>query len=174
MTLVRPPGSVPADLIIAIRNLTADEIERATGRSVSLFAKVSKPGSGLAFDFGHAAALGAALIAKGLADPFEPRYHLLRDEITARLGGRPTHRPSSPGERMMALMADIGHLADELRRATDPVGPGGRRITKAEIAAVMQQVQEARADLAALERDLQAQHDLPAGPGPAALRAVGG
>ena len=87
MTHYREPGTVEDVLAAVLRALSADEILTATGKKLALFRALSNPENPCSLDLDDAAALDAALVAKGLPARFRPLFDALHTAAVAKLGG---------------------------------------------------------------------------------------
>ena len=105
MTLRRRPGSEEAVLMNVIRQLTPEEIEDATGKTIDHFRHLSANKNGQRVHLRDAGRLDAALEAKGLAPLLIPHALEVTDDTVARLGGR--MKPA------VSIEAGLRHLAIE-------------------------------------------------------------
>jgi hypothetical protein len=150
MTLLRKPGSAKAELQLAIEQLSPEEIRDATGVSVQAVTEGSHPNKRKQPSLEVAAAIDAALMAKGRLPLMLGFYEHHRNAVLSRLGGRPAHRPLSPAERLMQVTAEVGDVATVMARAlTDG------ELNPTECAALIREVREAKERLEALERDIE-------------------
>ena len=156
MTHRRMPGTVEAALIETLHELSEAEVRRATGKSLSTFYRASNPQLDAGLHLVDAAALDAALIAKGQAPRLMAIGRRMKEAVLAELGGAPPHAPVHPLERLADVTAEIGDVASALRGACSADGPAGRAITAAEAATVLEEIRSARAAIDAIERDVLA------------------
>jgi hypothetical protein len=156
MTHRRMPGSVEAALIETLHELSEAEVRRATGKSLSTFYRASNPQLDAGLHLVDAAALDAALIARGHTPKLMAIGRRMKEQVLAELGGAPPHAPVHPLERLADVTAEIGDVAAALRGACSAEGPSGRTITAAEGATVLSEIRAARAALDAIERDVVA------------------
>jgi hypothetical protein len=110
MTLRRDPLSIDAALMQAMQQLSPEEVRAATGKKPHHFHVVSQPNNNLGLWFSDAAALDAALLAKGEPPIFKPIFKSERDRVMTRIGDRPPHRPEDVRRRALAIGAVIGDL----------------------------------------------------------------
>lgn len=156
MTHRRMPGSVEAALIQTLHELSEAEVRHATGKSLSTFYRASNPQLDAGLHLVDAAALDAALMAKGQAPRLMAIGRRVKEQVLAELGGSPPHAPVHPLERLADVTAEIGDVAAAVRGACSAEGPAGRAITAAEGATVLDEIRVARAALDAIERDVLA------------------
>ena len=118
MTLYRTPGSIKGALAEVIRQLSAEEIEAATGKKSGTFRQLSHPENDYQLDLDDAAFLDAALEARGLPPTFGPLFDEMKREAAAVIGGR---RSSSLSvERgLVRVSAELGHLAHTIDKAME-------------------------------------------------------
>jgi hypothetical protein len=150
------PGTVEAALIETLHELAEAEVRRATGKSLSAFYRASNPQLDAGLHLADAAALDAALIAKGLPPRLMAIGRRMKEAVLADLGGAPAHAPVHPLERLAGVMAELGDIAGEVRAACHPEGAAGRAIDEREAARVLAEIEEARAELTRLEADIHA------------------
>lgn len=156
MTYARRPGTIEAALTDSIQQLTPAEIERATGKSLSLFYKAANPIKPAALHLVDAVSLDAALIVKGEPPRLLRRARELKHARVVELGGRPIHEPQHPLDRLAGVMAELGDVAGEVRAACCGSSPHGRGIDEREAARILAEVDEAETELAKLKADVHA------------------
>ncbi len=118
MTLYRTPGSIKSVLAEVIRQLSAEEIEAATGKKAGTFRQLSHPENAYQLDLDDAAFLDAALEARGLPAAFGPLFEEMKREAAASIGGR---QPSalSVERGLVRVSAELGTLAHAIDRAVE-------------------------------------------------------
>jgi hypothetical protein len=89
MTIYRRPGSIGATLLGALHDLSAAEVEAATGKTATNFYQIASPENNRDLHLNDAAALDAALRVRGLPPRFLPFFLERTEDAIARLGGGP-------------------------------------------------------------------------------------
>jgi hypothetical protein len=116
MTLHRPAGSIEDKLRDVLNQLSPDEILAATGKRAATFAKICNPSNDYGLDLPDAAALDAALVARGLSPVFAPALQEIAQATLARLRGAPT--PAADIDRCLRSLArEVGELNGEVDKA---------------------------------------------------------
>lgn len=156
MTLDRRAGSVEEVLFSALRALSENEVNAATGKSLTLFYRVSNPSKRDTLSLDDAAALDAALVKKGLSPAFSVHFERVKANTLASIGGAAEHEVMNPADRLTHLLAEVGNIASELRASTDAKGLGGPEIVESEASSILSKSAEARAALERLDRDVLA------------------
>lgn len=156
MTYARRPGTIEAALTDSIQLLTPIEVERATGKSLSLFYKAANPIKPAALHLVDAVSIDAALIVKGEQPRLLRRARDLKHARVVELGGRPMHEPQHPLERLAAVMGEVGDVASEVRAACCGSSPLGRAIDEREATRILAEIEEAEGELAKLKADIHA------------------
>jgi hypothetical protein len=157
MTHARTPGSIEAALMETLRDLSEAEVQRAIpGRTLKSFYRAANPQIDIGLRIEHAAALDAALVAKGKPARLLPLALQLHGLRLAELGGAPAHDPRPPLERLAETMIEVGDIASALRAACGADSPGGAMVTEDEAGAILREVAEARQRLDTLARDVEA------------------
>ncbi len=158
MTKRRKPLSVEDGVTVALAILGDEQAEGATRKSARLVRSWSDPDD----DAHHipvyqALRLDRACMLLGEAPPILTAYRaeLRRAQASSRETG-------DPMARLADAMAEMGDVAEELRRARATCGPGGKSIVPSEAQAILTQVAELRAVLDALEHDVIALLPAPA------------
>lgn len=171
MTLQRIPGTDKALLHDVLRSLSAELVEKVTGKDQSHLYKVSHPTARLGLHLSDGAALDAALIRQGYSGVFIDWAVAHRDRVLINLGGPRLHDPIDPLLRLTELVKGVGDVADELRAAVDAQGVAGTDIVQRETDRLRAVINETRMTLDKLDRDILAhtRDDPP----PGRLRSVG-
>ncbi|ALG75168.1 hypothetical protein VY88_27070 [Azospirillum thiophilum] len=152
MTKRRDPLSLEDAVFLAHACLGDSGVEEITGKSARLVRMWSDPD-----DDGHkipliqALRLDRALVVRGEHPSILTAYkaELRRAHAAATV-------PGDPMARLVDAMAEMGDLAEELRRARCPNGEGGRQITPEEAREILRALGDLRGELLALETDVVA------------------
>ena len=124
----RELSSIEHGLAEAIRNLKAEVIEEATGKSESYIRKCSDPDLEQQLDHRDAVKIDKACIAKGL-DPYllnSHQYIILKELEKANLGNQ------SINELLVQFTISLGKLLDSIKTAKSSKGEKGQLISAAE------------------------------------------
>jgi len=158
MTKLRSPDSIEAGVLRALDLLGEDAASAVTGKSARLIRAWSDPDDDVhQIRASDAIKLDAACVLAGHAAPLQQAYAAaLRLALAAR-GGAPAHDAQDPRSRLAAVVAELGDVGRALQHAVAPTSPGGVRLTRAEMLAVRKQVDEVRAEVDRLDRDIAAQ-----------------
>lgn len=116
MTVYRAPGTVEDTLARVLRVLSPADLAEATGKGVDAFRKASNPNAPHGLRLDDAAALDAALVARGYAPEFGPLFAELQQRAAARM------RPLEPGapdidRGLRRVVAETGALSTAIDRA---------------------------------------------------------
>lgn len=116
MTVYRKPGSIEDALRQAVQELSPQEIKQATGLTAAKFRKTSNPLDGTDLELADAAALDAALIARGKSPVFIEVMQEITAAKLAELQG--DERPETDFARQLVrLDIESGTLAKEIDTA---------------------------------------------------------
>lgn len=136
MTVYRAPGSVEAVLLGVIRVLSPEDIEAATGKHIDTIRAMSNPNKRDRLGLEDAAALDAALKARGYAPEFGPLFAEIERRTAERIAGRRA-TPPNPERALRRVMAETGDLA---RVFDDAMADG--RLTPAERREIADEAQQ--------------------------------
>lgn len=151
MTYRRAVGSVEEGVLVAIRELSPDEIKGFTGVSPQIIADAGNPVTSKTLSLEHAANLDAALTARGRPEVFAALFARLRDRKLQEKTGIPIHEPQDLRDRLVSLSAEAGDVAAEFRKRSED-----GELSADDLQAICQQAREALAATEALIRDCEA------------------
>ncbi|WP_417733097.1 hypothetical protein [Rosistilla oblonga] len=155
MTKTRKPRTEHSAASFCVSELSAEEITRATGKSVSMLRRASDPDDcAVDIKFCDAGMLDAALINAGHEAKFLPALQNIIERETGRVPG---HTPAEADDRLVEIMSNLGHVVDELRASRCPKGPGGARRVPMETDRCLSVAHELRTTVAKLVSDLEAE-----------------
>lgn len=155
MTHRREPLSIESEGINALRQLTDEDIRAATGKTRGYFYQVFSPANSMGLQFEDAAALDAALLARGAEPRFKPLLKALRNAVIVRLGGRPPHRPEDIARRALSAAAKFGDIARVIEQIS-PEAMAGHALDAADVERLVQAEAALVAVLDALVKDARA------------------
>lgn len=150
MTKQRQPLSTEEALHEIYGALGMETARAVTGKSDSLLRAWADPDREHRLPFPEALALDRACIAGGHGRaPLLTVYQAAIAQQRAH-----SHVPQSPADHMCELTQRLGDVAGELRAAVSVTGDGGAEVTDRERGAILAEVEEMEAALAALKHDL--------------------
>jgi hypothetical protein len=159
MSAIKPrlPQTFEAAIVRAIGILGRDGAAAAVHKSENLVYRWGDPDCDQAPNLHQAFALDAACAATAGETPIRDVYDRRLSAVVS------VHAPLPPVERMLFGLSAMGDLANEVRLAIDPASPGGCGITPNEEARIGAAIDEIRATLDRLERDVARcnQHHVP-------------
>ena len=124
----RELSSIEHGLAEAIKNLKAEVIEQATGKSISFIRKCSDPDLDQQLDHNDAIKIDKACIENGL-NPYLLRSHefiILKELKKTKIENK------SMNELLIQFTISLGKLLDRIKSAKNPKGDKGEAITSAE------------------------------------------
>ena len=124
----RELSSIEHGLAEAIKNLKAEVIEQATGKSISFIRKCSDPDLDQQLDHNDAIKIDKACVERGLS-PYLLRSHefiILKELKKTKLENK------SMNELLVQFTISLGKLLDRIKSAKNPKGDKGEAITSAE------------------------------------------
>ena len=124
----RELSSIEHGLAEAIKNLKAEVIEQATGKSISFIRKCSDPDLDQQLDHNDAIKIDKACIENGL-NPYLLRSHefiILKELKKTKIENK------SMNELLVQFTISLGKLLDRIKSAKNPKGDKGEDITSAE------------------------------------------
>ena len=124
----RELSSIEHGLAEAIKNLKAEVIEHATGKSISFIRKCSDPDLDQQLDHNDAIKIDKACIENGL-NPYLLRSHefiILKELKKTKIENK------SMNELLIQFTISLGKLLDRIKSAKNPKGDKGEAITSAE------------------------------------------
>ena len=124
----RELSSIEHGLAEAIKNLKAEVIEQATGKSISFIRKCSDPDLDQQLDHNDAIKIDKACIENGL-NPYLLRSHefiILKELKKTKIENK------SMNELLVQFTISLGKLLDRIKSAKNPKGDKGEAITSAE------------------------------------------
>ncbi len=150
MSAIKPraPQTFEAAIVRVIGLLGRDGAAAAVGKSENLVYRWGDPDCDQQPSIEQAFALDAACAAASGETPISSVY-------TRRLGAIGiVHASQPPAERLLSGLSAMGVLAEEVRLAIDPASPGGCEIAPVEEARIGAAIDEIRATLDRLEKDV--------------------
>ncbi|MCG5239551.1 hypothetical protein MCW82_07185 [Azospirillum doebereinerae] len=152
MSKRRDPLSLEDGVFLVHASLGDALIEEITGKSARLVRMWSDPDDDAhRIPLVQAVRLDRAMVARGEHPPILTAY---KADLRRALAS--TTVPGDPMARLAEAVAEMGELAEELRRARCPRGDAGRQITPEEAREILRAVAELRVVLLALEEDVLA------------------
>ncbi len=124
----RELSSIEHGLAEAIKNLKAEVIEQATGKSISFIRKCSDPDLDQQLDHNDAIKIDKACIENGF-NPYLLRSHefiILKELKKTKIENK------SMNELLVQFTISLGNLLDRIKSAKNPKGDKGEAITSAE------------------------------------------
>ena len=124
----RELSSIEHGLAEAIKNLKAEVIEQATGKSISFIRKCSDPDLDQQLDHNDAIKIDKACIENGL-NPYLLRSHefiILKELKKTKIENK------TMNELLVQFTISLGKLLDKIKSAKNPKGDKGEAITSAE------------------------------------------
>ena len=124
----RELSSIEHGLAEAIKNLKAEVIEQATGKSISFIRKCSDPDLDQQLDHNDAIKIDKVCIENGL-NPYLLRSHefiILKELKKTKIENK------SMNELLVQFTISLGKLLDRIKSAKNPKGDKGEDITSAE------------------------------------------
>lgn len=124
----RELSSIEHGLAEAIKNLKAEVIEQATGKSISFIRKCSDPDLDQQLDHNNSIKIDKACIENGF-NPYLLRSHefiILKELKKTKLENK------SMNELLVQFTISLGKLLDRIKSAKNPKGDKGEVITSAE------------------------------------------
>lgn len=124
----RELSSIEHGLAEAIKNLKAEIIEQATGKSISFIRKCSDPDLDQQLDHNDAIKIDKACIENGL-NPYLLRSHefiILKELKKTKIENK------TMNELLVQFTISLGKLLDKIKSAKNPKGDKGEAITSAE------------------------------------------
>tara|TARA_B100000579_G_C22812224_1_gene845867 strand:+ start:792 stop:1253 length:462 start_codon:yes stop_codon:yes gene_type:complete len=124
----RELSSIEHGLAEAIKNLKAEVIEQATGKSISFIRKCSDPDLDQQLDHNDAIKIDKVCIESGL-NPYLLRSHefiILKELKKTKVENK------SMNELLIQFTISLGKLLDRIKSAKNPKGDKGEDITSAE------------------------------------------
>ena len=124
----RELSSIEHGLAEAIKNLKAEVIEQATGKSISFIRKCSDPDLDQQLDHNDAIKIDKACIENGF-NPYLLRSHefiILKELKKTKIENK------SMNEILIQFTISLGKLLDRIKSAKNPKGDKGEAITSAE------------------------------------------
>ena len=124
----RELSSIEHGLAEAIKNLKAEVIEQATGKSISFIRKCSDPDLDQQLDHNDAIKIDKACIENGF-NPYLLRSHefiILKELKKTKIENK------SMNELLVQFTISLGKLLDRIKSAKNPKGDKGEDITSAE------------------------------------------
>ncbi|MBL8807871.1 MAG: hypothetical protein JNN22_13575 [Rhodospirillales bacterium] len=152
MTKPRDICSIRAGLHRVLGVLDEAHVQRATGKSASLFRKCADPdNSRHRLQAEDALALDAACVAAGERPLLLEAYRQALDAKIAESGTAPVHRPADPLLRIAQAAGDLGRVAEAVAQSA-----GGAGMTAEDAQRCSAQIDRALDTLARLKLDLRA------------------
>ena len=124
----RELSTIEHGLAEAIKNLKADVLEEATGKSISFFRKCSDPDLDQQLDHNDAIKIDKVCIEKGL-NPYLLRSH---EYIILKELKKTSFEDQSMNELLVQFTISLGKLLDSIKSAKNPKGEKGNAISAAE------------------------------------------
>ena len=134
MVKIRKLASLEKGLEEITRILTEEEIKKAINKSGSYIRKCSDPdpdSDGIKRNIDHvdSIALDKACVKKGFAPPLLTSHQYILDQQTSELNADELNDVSRMLEKFSILEGDLNKFIID---ATDPLGPGGEKMTQIE------------------------------------------